>query len=137
MFEIERDAFSDDAWSEDALRELVENDGVLVLTEPGLPCLAYAAFRTVLDEAELLRVAVRQEARRRGLARRILQRGIEILAERGVVICHLEVRDDNTPALRLYEALGFGRVGRRPSYYAGGCDAALLSKPLSKNVPGD
>lgn len=134
LSELERDVFGDDAWSEKALRALVDDDGALVLLEPGSPGLAYAAFRTVLDEAELLRVAVRPEARRCGLARRLLERGFEVLVERGVAVCHLEVRDDNVAALRLYEALGFERVGRRPSYYTGGCDAALLSRVLSENL---
>lgn len=114
---------------------MIDDERALVLVEPGSPRAAaddaaYAAFRTVLDEAELLRVATRPEARRRGLARRLLERGFETLVERGVATCHLEVRDDNVAALRLYETLGFERVGRRPSYYADGCDAALLSKTL-------
>lgn len=146
LAELERTVFGDDAWSEDSLRGLVEDeDGTLVLVEPNsagaADTMAYAAFRTVLDEAELLRVAVRPEARRRGLARRLLERGFETLAEGGVVTCHLEVRGDNVAAHRLYESLGFERVGHRPSYYSDGCDAALLSKALerrpSKNLRGD
>ena len=51
-----------------------------------------------------------------------------MLSDDGITTCHLEVREDNVDALRLYEDLGFQRVGNRPSYYADDCDAVLLTK---------
>lgn len=93
--------------------------------------LGYALFRRVLDEAELLRVAVAPAARRHGIARRLVGRGLGELAGGGVLVCHLEVRAGNAPAIALYEALGFTLAGRRPGYYSGGETALLFTQPLA------
>ncbi|MDA8020235.1 MAG: ribosomal protein S18-alanine N-acetyltransferase [Thermoanaerobaculia bacterium] len=129
---LEWEVFGDGAWSQDSLRLLIA-DGALILAEAEDGILvAYAAFRSVVDEAELLRLAVHPESRRRGLARELLQYAFEELNTEGVSTCHLEVRTDNSAALHLYEDLGFEPVGLRRSYYADGCDAALLSRTLDR-----
>lgn len=89
--------------------------------------VAYACFQVLLDEAELLRIAVDPAARRQGLAHKLLTHGLEQLRQRGVQTCHLEVRADNTAAVGLYERLGFQTVGRRRGYYRDGADALLFS----------
>lgn len=130
LAEIEAIAFPD-PWNESLLAAELSHPAALVLvaqTEEG-QIVAYASFRDVAGEAELFRVATTPEARRRGLARRLLAEGLAALGRRGVALCHLEVRADNSPALELYLALGFRQVGRRARYY-GEVDALLLACPL-------
>ena len=44
--------------------------------------------------------------------------------------CFLEVRVDNTPAIRLYESFGFFTAGVRKNYYqASGTDAYTMTRP--------
>ena len=44
--------------------------------------------------------------------------------------CFLEVRVDNTPAIRLYESFGFFTAGVRKNYYqASGTDAFTMTRP--------
>jgi ribosomal-protein-alanine N-acetyltransferase len=74
--------------------------------------------RAVLDEAEILTVAMRPELRGRGYAKPLLSRHLDGLSRRGVAKVHLEVEDGNAPAIALYRRLGFGETGRRPGYYA-------------------
>lgn len=130
LADLEHDVFDSEArsgsWTEESVRGLLD-EGTLVLVESAGEgrLLAYASFRSVLDESELLRVAVRPEARRRGLARRLVVYGLEELKAQGVGTCHLEVRADNSAARSLYRDLGFERVGRRRGYYRDGCDAEL------------
>ena len=50
---------------------------------------------------------VRDQARRRGLARALVQRALERARERGCLRVELDTNEDNHPALRLYESLGF------------------------------
>lgn len=70
-------------------------------------------------EAELLNLAVRPEARRRGVGRALLA----LLARRKV---WLEVRASNEAAIRFYETQGFRVCGRRKSYYRNPEEDAVL-----------
>jgi ribosomal-protein-alanine N-acetyltransferase len=79
----------------------------------------FVLSRRVLDEAEILTVAIAPEFRGRGFGRPLLARHLDELRRRGVRRVHLEVEEGNEPALRLYRALGFAEVGRRAAYYPG------------------
>ena len=68
---------------------------------------------------------------RQGIARALLEEGIERLRREGVEQCHLEVRINN-PAILLYEALGFAKTGLRRRYYQDGTDALVMSRSLSQ-----
>ncbi|WP_296473882.1 GNAT family N-acetyltransferase [Roseinatronobacter sp.] len=78
---------------------------------------AFGLFRVVADEAELLTLATAPDARRRGLARDVLVKGLAKAQARGAVQCFLEVAADNNAAILLYQSVGFSEVGRRKSYY--------------------
>lgn len=52
-------------------------------------------------------VGVLPEFRRRGIARALIERGLEIIRERGGEKAWLDVIDGNLPARKLYETLGF------------------------------
>ncbi len=62
-------------------------------------------------------LAVDPSARGRGLGQSILVGLLAQLAERGACRVYLEVEQDNAPAIRLYERLGFRNIGRLPRYY--------------------
>ncbi len=81
------------------------------------PC-GFVLSRRVLDEAEILTVAMAPEARGRGHGRPLLLHHLDELAKAGVRTIHLEVEEGNAPALALYRRLGFQEIGRRAGYYA-------------------
>lgn len=111
--------------------ELVHPQSILLVAARGpAPAVGYAVFRHAVGEAELLRVGVAPEERRRGIARAILEEGMARLRRESVETCHLEVRTNN-PAIHLYEALGFERTGLRRGYYRDGTDALVMSRKLS------
>jgi ribosomal-protein-alanine N-acetyltransferase len=129
---LERAAFGE-PWSRAQLDSHLGHPlGVTLVAEdaPAGPALGYAALLLVAGEAELLRIATVPEARRRGVARGLLEKALVKLRERDVAVCHLEVREDNTPAIALYESAGFARVGRRGGYYRDGSAALLYRKEL-------
>lgn len=78
----------------------------------------FSLLRVVGDEAELLLLAVALQAQRRGIGAALLEDFIAQCRGNGVRRLHLEVRDGN-PAVAMYRAFGFRRVGRRPKYYCG------------------
>ena len=81
--------------------------------------------RSVAGEAEVLTLAVAPHARRRGLARALLDRAVAMLGDAPLF---LEVSAQNTAALALYGAAGFEACGRRRDYYGAGRDALLLRR---------
>lgn len=78
----------------------------------------FALSRLVVDEAEILTVAVAPSARRAGLATLLLQHHLGRLVAAGAKKVFLEVAEDNVAAIRLYQRHGFGEIGRRKAYYA-------------------
>ena len=88
----------------------------------------WAVVMPVLDEAELLTIGVRPDLQGRGLGRAMLDRMTDAMRTRKCTRCHLEVRESNERAIRLYETSGFVRVGLRKNYYrtAEGREHAVL-----------
>lgn len=98
--------------------------------------VAFAVFTTVLDEAELLQIAVSPESRGEGLASALLTQAIDVLQHEGVSRYLLEVRASNTPAIKLYGRAGFVEDGRRKGYYpveGGREDAVLMSLSVKQS----
>ena len=125
---IHRQAFSAaEAWSEAALALQLQAPGGYGLVET---TGGFALARVIIDEAELLTLAVVPGMRRRGIAATLL-RGIAAgAADRGARQVFLEVSERNAAARALYAAAGFAPVGRRRSYYPDGADALLLRLPV-------
>lgn len=80
--------------------------------------VGFALVRNVMDEAELLLLAVDPAYRRRGIAGSLLRAVIAEAQMSGIADMHLEVRANND-AVRLYAAHGFIKVGERRGYYRG------------------
>lgn len=53
--------------------------------------------------------------RGKGIGRALMQHTLEHAAQKGVLRFDLEVRADNTPAIALYEKMGFVHEGRKPA----------------------
>ncbi|MES2173667.1 MAG: GNAT family N-acetyltransferase [Pseudomonadota bacterium] len=80
--------------------------------------LGFALVRSVLDECELLLLAVDPIWRGRGIGETLLRHSLRTARKRGITSMNLEVRATNK-AVKLYEKTGFEYVHRRPGYYRG------------------
>lgn len=85
----------------------------------GQAAIGFALTRRIVDEAELMLVAVLPERRGDGFGRQLVDGAMAAARARGARRMFLEVRDGNASALRLYESLGFTVAGRRLNYYSG------------------
>lgn len=115
--QLERVCFQD-PWSERSIASELENPlslWLVAMEEDRL--LGYVGSQTVLDETDMMNVAVDPAARRQGVARALIQELTAQLKQRGSRKLSLEVRASNLGAIRLYESLGFVRLGCRPGYY--------------------
>jgi [ribosomal protein S18]-alanine N-acetyltransferase len=77
----------------------------------------FALSRIVLDEAEILTIAVTRRAQGRGIGRALLSAHLARLGAAGVHTVFLEVEEGNGAAIRLYRTFGFADAGRREGYY--------------------
>jgi ribosomal-protein-alanine N-acetyltransferase len=124
---IHAGAFAE-VWGEQAFADLLAQPGVFGLaTEAG-----FILCRNVVDEAEIVTLAVTPAARRQGLGRRLVEAAGALLAELGAATLFLEVSADNPPAINLYTGLGFEQVGQRKGYYADGSDALVMRLSLNR-----
>lgn len=80
--------------------------------------VGFALVAGVLDERELLSLGVVPAYRRRGVGGALIEAVFERVRAEGVSRLYLEVAEDNDEARRLYTALGFAPIGRRPAYYS-------------------
>lgn len=77
----------------------------------------FALIRLVADESELLTIAVDPKWRGKGVGRALMQAVFADLMMSPARKMFLEVDEQNRPAIRLYEKLGFSTISRRQGYY--------------------
>jgi ribosomal-protein-alanine N-acetyltransferase len=105
-------------WGEGEFEAMLSERNTLVhRLRLGRNLIGFAVSRIAADEAEILSIAVDAGYRGRGLSRNLLLTHLGHLAGRGVRSIFLEVEENNAPARRLYERIGFTVVGRRERYY--------------------
>ena len=123
---LEQVCFSD-PWSENSIRyELTNPLSAWLVALEGDAVAGYVGSQTVLDESDMMNIAVRPEFRRRGIAEALVDTLVEQLRQKAVRCLTLEVRASNDPAISLYHKLGFEQVGRRPNYYRNPKEDALI-----------
>ena len=105
-------------WSARDFAQFLSDPACFALSRAsGAELMAFAVWRVVVDEAELLTLATRPAARRQGFAQSLLAEGLTIVRQRGARSCYLEVAAPNSAARALYEKMGFVQVGLRRAYY--------------------
>lgn len=114
-------------WSDGEFERLLFDRNVVAhRAMAGGNLVGFIVSRLVLDEAEILSIAVASARRGKGLARQLLDINLRRLVGLGARSVFLEVDEGNVPALRLYRRAGFQEVGLRKAYYPAGRGSAAL-----------
>ncbi|HYK01356.1 MAG TPA: GNAT family N-acetyltransferase [Thermoanaerobaculia bacterium] len=103
---MERDAIG----YRERIRELIEKKRSVILTENGVIAAKCEYSAVTPDNVQLMGVWTHPKYRRRGLSRELLSEVCGHLSRKGKTVT-LFVNDFNTPAVALYESLGFQRIG--------------------------
>ena len=125
---IERASFAD-PWGPGDFRSVLASPQTIFLVagdEASEALAGYAIALTVLDESEILNIAVDPAVRGRGLGGRLLDSALAEVARRGAVAAFLEVRESNVAARELYRSRGFEELSRRRGYYRTPVEDALV-----------
>ena len=128
--ELEKQNFSL-PWDENSVRSELTNQLALwlVAVEDG-QVVGYVGSQTVMQEADMMNIAVADSHRRRGIARALVEELIRLLDAYQLT---LEVRASNVPAIALYESMGFQQVGLRKNYYKMPKEDALILRKEWEN----
>jgi ribosomal-protein-alanine N-acetyltransferase len=106
------------------------SSSLVALTQEGVVA-GYICCRVIVDEAEILDVAVAPLWRRCGVGALLVREALKLCTQRGVSTVALEVRVSNRAAIHLYQQLGFYETGCRRHYYENGEDALLMQMDIS------
>jgi ribosomal-protein-alanine N-acetyltransferase len=106
-------------WHPHTFRSLIKQERVVILVAeiPGEGIVGYTVLWSVLDEAELANLAVRERYQGQGLGSALLDRVLAEAEARDIHRVFLEVRMSNEKAFELYRSRGFNQVAVRESYY--------------------
>jgi len=105
--------------------------GVLQLNPDIAPLLVgFICFRHCLDEASLLKIAVHPDKKRNGIASFLIREMMVQLKDKKIKEVFLEVGTSNHAARMLYRSFDFQLIGRRPEYYPGTREDALIMKAM-------
>lgn len=105
---------------------LTRNDVMFLVVEEKEEILGYCGMMMVLDEGDILNVVVKKERQREGIGNFLIQSLFRLADDLGIKQIHLEVREGNGTAIRLYERNGFLRDGIRKNYYTDPVENAIL-----------
>jgi [ribosomal protein S18]-alanine N-acetyltransferase len=133
VVQIERSSYQF-PWSEGIFRDCLRVGYVCRVIDVANDIVGHAIMSMGAGEAHILNVCVREDFRCRGLGRTAMRHLLERARNSGMQDAYLEVRPTNTNAIRLYQSLGFERVGTRRGYYqavGGREDAAVLRRRLA------
>ncbi len=131
---LERETFSL-PWDEASIRAELDNPlSLWLVAAEGETVLGYVGSQTCFDDTDILNVSVRSDCRRQGIAEALMRELETRLSGRGSRRITLDVRASNDPAIRLYEKLGYARVGLRKGYYEKPREDAVI---MQRDLPTD
>ena len=126
VMEIENDLISPPWTREGFFTFLLKDENMFFVVEEKGRILGYCSMQTVLDEGDILNVAVTRDRQKEGIGYFLVDSMLMLAAARGIHIVHLEVRESNGSARRLYQRLGFKEDGFRKYYYTEPVENAVL-----------
>lgn len=131
---LEERTFDSDRLSRAQYRRHLDSDSAQVLVASAnhrnFLGTAVLFFRKRSTVARLYSLATQPEARGKGVGSELVAAAERASRRRGCRTLRLEVRTDNTGAIRLYEQLGYQRLGRLDGYYEDGAAAWRYKKVL-------
>ena len=100
------------------LKDVKENPhSIFFVAKEGGKIEGYGGYWIILDEMNIVNLAVHPLSRRKGIGSRILTEILKTGLQKGGKIATLEVRESNLAAQKLYEKFGFKVIAIRKKYY--------------------
>ena len=123
----------DDFWNYSVLKDELnsKNSTYFVVKNEENEILGFAGIKIILDEVEIMNIVTKKDCRNQGIGKLLLNRIILEAKNKNIRKINLEVNENNSIAIHLYEKFGFNKDGERKNYYRDQ-NAILMSKILEK-----
>ncbi len=120
-----------DGWNKNMLIDAFNSGNYLCFGEILRDKLvAFVGVSMSLDTCDIEDVLVGVDFRRQAFAKKLINYAIEYIKTQNKQKVFLEVRENNIPAIKLYENLGFNKISMRKNYYSDGENALVYLKEL-------
>ena len=121
----------DKFWSIDILKNDFENENSkYIIAKIDNEIVGFAGIKIIIDEADIMNIAVRIDKRNLGIGSVLLKKLIQLAMDSNCTSITLEVNENNLPAIHLYEKFDFEKIGLRKKYYNNIDDAIVMKKNL-------
>lgn len=126
MSDIDAEIFSM-SWSKESFQQSLKNEYTsFIVAADNEKIIGYCGAYKSFDEGHITNLAVVEEYRRQGVAKKLLSSMFETLKNDGIVNVTLEVRKSNQAAIDLYTSFGFKTVGVRANFYEHPTEGAII-----------
>jgi ribosomal-protein-alanine N-acetyltransferase len=133
LLEIEKECFPIRLLREDFLRSA--GQGLSFTAAAGGDTLGYLLAEKVLDECHIIRIAVREGMREKGIGKGMMEKLFEEAKTKGIKKYYLEVRASNSAARGFYRKMGFAEAYTRKKYYADNNEDAVFMEKIQGTCP--
>lgn len=126
----------DDFWNNNILKEELskkECKYIVAKLDDGT-VVGFAGILINYDFVEIMNIVVRKKYRGQGFGHKLLEELINISKQNNFNCLNLEVNEKNISAIKLYEKVGFERIGVRKKYYNNIDDAILMEKNINIKI---
>ena len=130
VYELEAELFPN-PWPRSFFEhDLVLKDTLAFIVEYRHRVIGYSLASCNNSKFHITNIAVNKKCQREGIGTELMHKLEKIALERGCTYAYLEVRTDNTAAIKMYQGLGYSIARRHELYYINGDDAYVMDKEL-------
>ena len=130
IFSSDFDAF----WNANILKEeLQSNSSKFLVAKFKNEVIGFAGFKILVDEADIMNIAVKQSYRCNGVGSLLLKSLIDLFNSFHLHSLNLEVNEKNIVAIKLYKKFGFKEVSIRKNYYPDNSNAIIMKWNVTPN----
>lgn len=116
LFRLESDIFTD-FYSKNMIIDMLKNEKyhTIIIDEDKIK--GYIIVNSVLDECEIMHIAVDENERKKGYGNQLMNSLLEHCKSNNISKIFLEVRESNLSGIYLYKKHGFNIISHRKKYY--------------------
>lgn len=122
----------DDFWNYNILKQELSNENSCYFVAKNFEdtVVGFAGVLFILDEANVMNIVTKKDFRHQGVGSLLLKSLLLACKEKNMSSITLEVNENNSSALALYNKFGFVNVGVRKNYYNDVDNAVIMTLEL-------